>query len=162
MVPVKAEAMDGLVAAAAREAEAAGALTDALRTLRAAMEVLDPPAMEGAVAQARHRMDTLALAANSAASLTRLAARAVGLSEGASLSAVGDRMGPVEGAKLRASVSSLHRRLEDLGVEAAAQVLAASHCAGLWSHLIGLRGENGNYGSRGQMRPGPKGLGSRV
>jgi hypothetical protein len=154
MAQVTAEALGGLVAAAARESEAASALAGALREVRDAMESLDPPRMEVAVARARRHVDGLALAANAAASLSRLASRASGLSEDTPLAKIGENLGIREGATLAAAASRLAHNLQEVAVEAAAQGLAARYSAGLWGHLVGLRGEAGGYSSRGRMRPG--------
>lgn len=153
MASIKAEALGGLVTAAVRESEAVGALTEAVHEVREAIESLDPLRIERALAQARRRVEGLSLAANAATSLARLAARAVGVSEGTSLTEIGARMGAREGAELSAAARSLRDRLDVLAVEAAAQGVAARYGADLWSHLLGLRGESGGYCSKGQLRP---------
>ena len=152
MSQLRAETLGGVVAAAAREREAALSLSSALNEVRTAMETLDPPRMETAVVWARRKAEELALAANSAASLTRLAARASGLGEDASLATVGTRLGPMQGAGLRAEAEALARDLRQVAAETAAQSIAARHSAGLWAHLVGLRGDTNGYGSGGRLR----------
>ncbi|NTU59652.1 MAG: hypothetical protein HGA98_01185 [Deltaproteobacteria bacterium] len=162
MAPVKGEALGGLVSAATKESLAVSALSEALRDVRASMEGLDTPRLEETITLARRRVDNLALAANSAASLTRLAARAVGAAEGATLAEIGERLDEVEGAELRAAAKTLRQDLEALAVETAAQMIAARYGAALWDHLVGLRGERGGYSSKGQLRPGTGSLVGRA
>lgn len=152
MSQLRADTLGGVVAAAAREREAATALSGALQGVRAAMETLDPSRLETALAAARRKAEDLALAANSAASLTRLAARASGLGDDASLAAVGRSLGAVQGASVREEAESLARDLRLVAAETAAQSIAARHSAGLWAHLVGLRGDANGYGAGGRPR----------
>lgn len=162
MAQVRPEALGGLLAAAAREKEAARGLCEALRKHLAAMESLDPRRMEGALSEARRRAEGLSVAFNAMSSLTRLAARASGLGESATLQEIGARAGEGDGALLAAEAQELSGVLKELAVEVAAQGVAAKHGAGVWAHLVGLGGDSSRYNAVGLLRHGSGTLSHRA
>lgn len=159
---LRADSLTALDRAAREEAEAAQRLAEAVREAGGAMAALDTAGLEAALARTRTCADALARAGNARAAHGRLAARALGLGEDATLGEISGRLG-AEG--LRATAEGLSRCLSEVSAEVAAQSLAARYGAGLWSHVAGLSGGGvgcAGYGPAGRMRPAAAAAGQRV
>ena len=149
---LRADSLSALERAAREEAEAAQRLAEAVREAGGAMAALDPAGLDEALARSRACADALSRAGNARAAHGRLAARALGLAEEATLAEILLRL---EAGGLGATAAGLSRRLEEAAAEVAAQSLAARYGAGLWSHLLGFSGTGAGgagYGPAGRMR----------
>lgn len=152
---VRAESLTGLEKATRDEAGAAERLADALDGSRETLSSLDAAALQRAMQGVRASAEALQQAGNARTALTRLAARALGLPEGATLADVLGRVSGDAGPLAEAS-RALTRALDRAGRSAAAQTLAARYGAGLWAHRLGLLGGavgGAAYGPCGRLQP---------
>ena len=150
---LRADSLSALERAAREEAEAAHRLAEAVREAGGAMAALDPVGLEAALARTRACADALSRAGNARAAHGRLAARALGLRDDATLAEISGRP---ETEGLRPMASGLSQSLEEAAAEVAAQSVAARYGAGLWSHLVGLSGvaaAGAGYGPAGRVKP---------
>ena len=147
MAQLRPDCLGSLRAAMAREADAASDLATAVGKARGAMEALDTELLAASMAEAVRHAEKVSQAGRTCAGLTELAARAAGLDPGAALVDVAQALGP----DLLGHAKALSASLEGLAREVAAVGISARYAAGLWSHLIGLRGTaSPSYGPGGR------------
>ncbi len=154
---------DRLEAAAARQAEHAAALTEALAEIRRSMEALDAKSLGEAVRSAQARAEQLQqTAAATTLAATRLASR-LGLPDSANHLEIARAFG-ARGSGLRETLGGLSSALQSLAAEAASLGIIARYGNGLWGHLVGLhRAAVGfAYGPRGLVGPVAAGGGRRA